>query len=184
MMLIRQATDPDIPAIMALIRLVVPQMRTTGNLQWDNDYPNREAFARDIALGQLWVVTFPVRSEGSPEGNPPEAIAAVAALTNDQDPEYADVGWDITEPAIVIHRLAVHSEHQGKGLAVVLIKHAEHLARSRSIDCIRLDTNTQNQATQRLLPKLGYSLAGEIGLQFRPGLRFFCYEKRLSQPEL
>jgi hypothetical protein len=22
-------------------------------------------------------------------------------------------------------------------------------------------------------------LAGEIGLQFRPGLRFFCYEKRL-----
>ena len=34
-------------------------------------------------------------------------------------------------------------------------------------------------ATQRLFPKLGYRFAGEIGLAFRPGLRFFCYEKRL-----
>lgn len=183
-MLIRQATTADSPAIMALIRLVVPQMRASGNLQWDADYPNPEAFARDIALGQLWVVTFPVRVEGSAEGNSAEEIAAVAALTNDQDPEYAEVGWDITEPAIVIHRLAVHPQHQGKGLAVALIEHAEQLARERSIACVRLDTNTQNQATQRLLPKLGYTLAGEIGLQFRPGLRFFCYEKRLAEPRL
>ena len=33
---------------------------------------------------------------------------------------------------------------------------------------------------QRLFPKLGYELAGEIGLGFRPGLRFLCYEKRLG----
>ena len=35
-------------------------------------------------------------------------------------------------------------------------------------------------ATQRLFPRLGYRFAGEIGLAFRPGLRFFCYEKRLE----
>ena len=29
-------------------------------------------------------------------------------------------------------------------------------------------------------PKLGYTYAGEIGLGFRPGLRFRCYEKRLA----
>jgi hypothetical protein len=45
---------------------------------------------------------------------------------------------------------------------------------------LRVDTNTQNPATRRLFPKLGYSLAGEIGLGFRPGLRFQCYEKRLN----
>jgi hypothetical protein len=44
---------------------------------------------------------------------------------------------------------------------------------------LRVDTNAQNAATQRLFPKLGYQFAGEIGLEFRPGLRFFCYEKRL-----
>jgi RimJ/RimL family protein N-acetyltransferase len=42
-----------------------------------------------------------------------------------------------------------------------------------------VDTNSENAATQRLFPKLGYRFAGEIKLAFRPGLRFFCYEKRL-----
>jgi hypothetical protein len=27
---------------------------------------------------------------------------------------------------------------------------------------------------------LGYVFAGEIGLGFRPNLRFYCYEKRLG----
>ena len=56
---------------------------------------------------------------------------------------------------------------------------AEEIAAERAITVLRVDTNTQNAATQRLFPKLGYQLAGEIGLEFRPGLRFFCYEKRL-----
>jgi hypothetical protein len=43
-----------------------------------------------------------------------------------------------------------------------------------------VDTNTQNEATQSLFPKLGYSLSGEIELQFRPGLRFRCYQKLLK----
>ena len=57
---------------------------------------------------------------------------------------------------------------------------AEEVAADRGITILRVDTNTQNEATQRLFPKLGYRLAGEISLQFRPGLRFFCYEKRLQ----
>jgi len=45
---------------------------------------------------------------------------------------------------------------------------------------LRVDTNTQNAATQKLFPKLGYTLSGETGLGFRAGLRFLCYEKRLA----
>jgi hypothetical protein len=45
---------------------------------------------------------------------------------------------------------------------------------------VRVDTNTENAATQRLFPKLGYRLAGEIGLGMRPGLRFLCYEKLIA----
>ena len=57
---------------------------------------------------------------------------------------------------------------------------AEEVAVERAITVLRVDTNTQNEATQRLFPKLGYQLAGEISLAFRPGLRFLCYEKRLA----
>jgi RimJ/RimL family protein N-acetyltransferase len=56
---------------------------------------------------------------------------------------------------------------------------ADLVAQTREIAVLRVDTHTQNEATQRLFPKLGYSLSGEIGLGFRPGLRFRCYQKRL-----
>src|SRR5271168_4081918 len=109
-MQIRLATKDDLPSLMALVQRVVPLMRATGNLQWDETYPNEAVFQRDIELGQLWVVTV----EGS--------IAAVAAVTMDQEPDYTQVGWDIKEPAIVVHRLAVDPAFRGVGVASALMQ--------------------------------------------------------------
>jgi hypothetical protein len=39
-MLLRQASTSDLPALMALVRNVVPLMRASGNLQWDDGYPS------------------------------------------------------------------------------------------------------------------------------------------------
>jgi hypothetical protein len=49
------------------------------------------------------------------------------------------------------------------------MRQVEVVASAREIRVLRVDTNTQNEATQKLFPKLGYYLAGEIGLGFRPG---------------
>jgi ribosomal protein S18 acetylase RimI-like enzyme len=166
-MQIRLATKDDLPSLMVLVRRVVPLMRAIGNLQWDDTYPNEAIFQRDIDLTQLWVALVA------------ENIAGVAAVTMDQDPDYTQVGWNIEEPAIVVHRLAVDPAFRGQGAAAVLMQKAEEVAVERGITALRVDTNTQNEATQRLFPKLGYVLAGEISLEFRPGLRFLCYEKRL-----
>jgi ribosomal protein S18 acetylase RimI-like enzyme len=166
-MQIRLATKDDLPSLMALVRRVVPLMRATGNLQWDETYPNEAVFQRDIDLDQLWVAVV--------AGN----IAGVAAVTMDQEPDYTQVGWNIEEPAIVVHRLAVDPAFRGQGAAGALMQKAEEVAVERGISVLRVDTNTQNEATQRLFPKLGYILAGEISLEFRPGLRFLCYEKQL-----
>lgn len=167
-MLIRPATLNDIPAIMNLITEVVPAMNALGNFQWDTTYPNPQVFKNDIALHQLWVA----EDDG--------IIAGVAAITTDQEPEYAQVGWDLNETAIVIHRLAVSIHHRGKGIAAKLMQQAEHEAARRGIKVLRIDTNSANKATRQLFPKLGYEYAGEIGLGFRPNLRFYCYEKRLG----
>jgi len=165
---IRQGRNEDVAAVMALVRRVVPLMRAGGNLQWDDQYPNPGVFAQDVARAQLWVAEAAGR------------IAGVAAITTDQEPEYAEVGWDLAEVAVVVHRLAVDPAFQGQGVALALMRQAEAVARSRGIAVLRVDTNLQNLATQRLFPKLGYVAAGDIGLGFRPGLRFRCYEKRLS----
>lgn len=167
-MQLRQAELEDIDAIMALVRRVVPLMRATGNLQWDDDYPNAEVFQRDVHLSQLWIA----EADGQ--------IAGIAAITEDQEPGYATVGWDIAERAIVVHRLAVDPAFQGKGVAVILMQQAEKEAVDRGISVLRVDTNTNNAATQKLFPKLGYTLSGEIKLDYRPGLRFLGYEKRLA----
>lgn len=166
-MRLRLATHAEIPAIMQIVRAVVPLMRATGNLQWDDDYPHPAAFEEDIANSHLWVAAIDAD------------IAGVVALTTDQSPEYVQAGWDITQPAIVVHRLAVSPAHQGQGIAAALLLQADAVAHGAGIPRIRADTNTHNQAMKRLLPKLGYNLSGEIGLDFRPGMRFFCYEKSL-----
>jgi ribosomal protein S18 acetylase RimI-like enzyme len=171
-MQVRQGTPDDIEAVMALVRRVVPLMRASGNLQWDADYPNPAVFERDVQLAQLWLAEV--------EGESDKQIAGIAAITTDQEPEYANVGWDTSELAMVVHRLAVDPAFQGKGIAASLMRQAETVAKSRGIAILRVDTNAQNQATQKLFPKLGYLFAGETGLNFRPGLRFLCYEKRLS----
>src|ERR1700748_1425926 len=167
-MLVRPATLNDIPSIMQLIAEVVPAMNAAGNLQWDSTYPNAGVFENDIAHNQLWVAD----AEG--------AIAGIAAITTDQEPEYAAVGWNLDETAIVTHRLAVSFRYRGQGVAAKLLQQAELEAIKRGIKILRIDTNTNNTAAQQLFPKAGYLYAGEIGLGFRPNLRFYCYEKRLG----
>ncbi len=164
-MTIRLATLEDIPAIMQLVDAVVPIMQASGNFQWDNTYPNAQVFENDIALNQLWVADV--------DGE----IGGITAITTDQYAEYTQVGWDITETAIVTHRLAVSVNHRRQGIAEALLKQAEVVAQSRGIKILRVDTNSNNKATRLLFPKLGYEFAGEISLSFRPNLRFYCYEK-------
>src|SRR5476651_45092 len=100
-MIIRLATLNDIDAIMQLIAQVVPVMNASGNFQWDSTYPNAEVFKSDITLQQLWVAEV--------EGN----VAGIAAITTDQEDGYRHAGMDITQTAIVTHRLAVGLDYRG-----------------------------------------------------------------------
>lgn len=146
---------------------IVPVMIAAGNFQWNSAYPNVDEFENDIALNQLWVADID------------DNIAGVAAITTYNEPEYANAGLDINEPAIVTHRLAVGLPYQGRGVAAALLNKAEEVAISRKISVLRIDTSAENLVTQKLFPKSGYVFYGEIGLHFRPGQRFYCYEKRL-----
>ena len=167
-MLLRKAIRDDIKPIMNILELSVPVMNECGNFQWDQTYPNEAVFENDILLGHLWVCEVD------------EVIAGFAAITTDQEPEYADVGWDISQTAIVTHRLAVHPHFRGYGVGAALLYKAEDEAKLRGIKFLRIDTNTNNEATKKLFPKCGYTFSGEIGLHFRPGLRFLCYQKILE----
>jgi N-acetylglutamate synthase-like GNAT family acetyltransferase len=166
---IRLAALADIDAVMQLVKQVVPIMQATGNLQWDDTYPNADVFIADVHANQLWVADI--------DGE----IAGVIAITTGQEPEYGQVPeWDVNEAAIVAHRLAVSPNMQGKGIANYLLQQCEVVARHKDIPLIRLDTNTVNRPMQNLFLKIGYHLGGEITLHKKPGLKFMAFEKRLD----
>lgn len=164
-MTIREATLTDLPEIMTIVAEVVPLMQATGNQQWSDTYPNTTVLTRDIELNQLWVA----------EHN--GQLAGVTAITTAPEPDYAATGIDVTIPAVVTHRLAVSPRFQGLGIAVALLNHADEVARKYKIGKAQADTNTMNQAMQRLLERSGYKNLGEISLAQKPGLSFYCYEK-------
>jgi 2-amino-4-hydroxy-6-hydroxymethyldihydropteridine diphosphokinase len=167
--LLRLAQLDDMPRLIALIRRVVPGMVAGGNNQWNDRYPNEQVFGEDIEAGDLWIAET---EDGS--------LAGVVALTTAPGLEYAAVGWDVDEPAVFTHRLAVDPEQRGKGIAAALMQQAEVVARGRGIGTLRVDTGLANVAAQRLIVRAGYGLVGEIPLAVRPGLRVLCYERRLG----
>ena len=166
-MILRLATLEDVPQIMALIKNVIPLMHSGGNFQWGDDYPTSEVFIRDITFSQLWVSEFK------------NQVVGLAAITTEQDPEYSETGWNIEDKAIVTHRLAVDPDCQGMGIARALMNQAEQIATTSGIKILRIDTNSENAATNALFPKLGYQFSGEISFPRRLGLRFYCYQKLL-----
>ena len=54
---VRAATVDDLDAIEVIVQQVVKAMNDSGNFQWDQVYPLRADFAKDIANGELWVAS-------------------------------------------------------------------------------------------------------------------------------
>ena len=177
---IRRGTLQDVPEIMAIVRAVVPLMHAQDNYQWGDKnrdgifYPNEEAFVGDATDGTLWVVEGPMAEGGR------TCVLAAAALTVDQPEEYGGAGLDLSVPAVVPHRLAVHPAMHGRGLARQLFQKAEGLARECGWSKVRVDTSTRNAAMNALIDKLGYVQHGEFTFDGKAeGMRFTAYEKSL-----
>lgn len=145
---IRRGTLDDIPQIMQIVRAVVPIMEAVNNFQWGSHnkfgvfYPNEESFTQDVNDGTLWVVES---DTDLPSGE--SSVVAVAALTVDQPEEYIAAGLDLSIPAVVPHRLAVHPAFQGHGLANLLLDKAEDLAHQCGWTRVRIDTCARNPGT-------------------------------------
>jgi GNAT superfamily N-acetyltransferase len=141
-------------------------MRAQQIEQWDERYPDAVAIDRDLAQGTAHV------------GMLGDRLVAMIVINQFQDAEYAEVPWQWTDGSVaVVHRLMVHPEAEGRGLARTLMTFAEQLAHEQGHTLIRLDAFSLNPRALRLYHALGYRDAGTIRL--RKGI-FHCFEKRLD----
>ena len=53
--MIRKAKISDVGTIMSIINETVKEMKSYGNTQWDDNYPNSETFINDIKNDSLYV---------------------------------------------------------------------------------------------------------------------------------
>jgi ribosomal protein S18 acetylase RimI-like enzyme len=166
-MKISLAVPEDIPVIMELIRAAIKAMHADGLYQWNDEYPNLEIITGDFNAGSLYKITAS------------KTIAGVIVLNDQYVPQYNELKWETDDPRpLIVHRLCIHPDFQGQGLAKKLMLYTEEYAVKSGFRTIRLDTSTVNLTALGLYERLGYRRAGIIS--FRPGFMFQCFEKVLT----
>lgn len=169
-MKIIQAKLDDLNTIVEILRDGRNQLAERGVDQWQGDYPNEEHVRQDILNGYAYLV----------QSDDTETVGTVAIVPA-PDPVYDHINgqWLIdTNKFVAIHRVAIHSNHAGKGYASQLfVAVIHHLASNHpDIESIRLSTNENNLAMQRVATKNGFQKVGTMPSAFRPSELSFVYE--------
>lgn len=165
---IRLATSKDINALLHITKACAQQMIQHNIFQWNEHYPNREAFEQDVIRNELYVLLE--TSE----------IVGCIVISTLMDDEYKTVQWLTPNDAnIYIHRLAVHPKMQGKGCAQFLMEFAENYAIENNYRSIRLDTFSQNKRNQKFYELRGYKKLEDIYFPKQSTYPFHCYERIL-----
>ncbi|MFT7052381.1 MAG: ribosomal protein S18 acetylase RimI-like enzyme [Psychroserpens sp.] len=163
--MIRKATATDIDAILDITKACAKHMIAHDIFQWNEHYPNREAFENDVDRQELYVLEIK------------NSIVGCIVISINMDKEYKPIKWLISNTNHnYIHRLAIHPERQGEGFAQKLMHYAEQHSRRNKYASIRLDTFSQNQRNQKFYELRGYQKLGNIYFQKQSKHPFYCYE--------
>ncbi len=152
-MQLRQATMADFDQIMTILKDGANQLAERGVEQWQGDYPSPDQIKEDIENGWAYLA---VSQDG-------ETVGAIAIVPS------PDHSYD---------RVAIHSNHAGKGYATKLLTEViNYIKEHRSdIDSIRIDTHEDNKAMQHLIDKMGFTRVGTLHGVYRPDETSYVYE--------
>ena len=162
----RQGTLDDLDSINWLVKNAIIQMNKQGINQWDEMYPVREDFERDINKNHLFV------------GTVGDEIAVTYTINKEYDEDYKNGQWKAPEKRFsIIHRLSVNSKFQNKGIAKQTLEQIEREAYVLGEQAIRLDVYAENLHALKLYQNCGYHKVGIV--KWRKGI-FYLMEKYLD----
>lgn len=147
---------------------ITSDLRKKGIDQWDRFYPNRFVMKNDLKNGTL----FGIKEEN-------HLIGAIVLDTNESK-QYLKLQWeDQSGGPLIIHRLAVHPFHQGKGIGKKLLNFAEEYALKKGHTSIRMDVYSQNPEAVRMYERAGYQIRGSVRFPLRK-VPYLCFEKIIT----
>jgi len=163
--MIRPAKIPEINDILSITRACAHKMKANGIHQWNEHYPGKNAFLRDLKREELYVKIH---------GN--KLIGAIV-VSSYMDAEYIPVQWLTPNGnSTYVHRVCIHPDYQGMGFARQLMDYAEEYSRSNNYKSVRLDTFSKNKRNQHFYEQRGYKRLGDIFFPKQSEHPFHCYE--------
>ncbi|MFC6179930.1 GNAT family N-acetyltransferase [Lactiplantibacillus daowaiensis] len=173
-MYFEKATLDDLDTIIEILSDGRNQLAEAGVNQWQGDYPSRNQITEDIMNGSAYLF----------HADDKATVGAVAVVPSpDATYDTADATWlNTTEPYVVIHRVAIHSNHAGNGYATQLFeKIIDHIIRRHpEIKSIRIDTHADNMAMQHLIAKMQFERVGEMVGVYHQDDVCYVYEKLIK----
>lgn len=167
---IKKATMEDYERILEILKDGRNQLAERGIDQWQGDYPNAQHIKEDVQNGFAYVV----------HSDDEETVGAFAILpAPDHAYDELDGQWLIdTKDYVTVHRVAIHSDHAGKGYASKLFTDLiNHFKNNRKdIKSIRIDTHEDNKPMQHLIVKNGFKRVGTLHGVYRPDETSYVYE--------
>ncbi|MBL1229815.1 GNAT family N-acetyltransferase [Enterococcus sp. BWB1-3] len=162
---LRQATLEELQQIMTIIETARVELANRKIPQWQaGTGPNEEMLKADILSENCYVLIL--ESE----------LVGIGVISEEKDPAYEQIKngqWETKAAGYAsIHRAAVSSEHQGKGLAVMMLRFLINAAVLKGFVDIRIDTHPKNEIMQKVIQRAGFEFAGEIELEVPDGERY------------
>ncbi len=148
----RLATLKDINVVMEIIEDGRSFLATQNSGQWQDGYPNRDDFLKDIDNQNLYVVL-----------SPENIVVGVCALTyHEGDYDHLYEGkWLTNLPYMVMHRIAVKKECRSMGYGKALFEVFIEVAKSKGYHSLRIDTHENNVRMRSIIKEFGFVFCGK-----------------------
>ena len=161
----RPGTKQDLDDIYISIQQAIAEMEKHGIFQWDNIYPGREDFEKDIDNHTLYLAYKE------------NTLAALYVISGECDDQYSNGQWEYDEKsAYILHRFCVSPAFQNQGIGKAVLQHIEKQIKGMGYESVRLDTFTENPFANKLYLHNGYEPRGYAN--WRKG-KFVLMEKKL-----
>ena len=146
-MIFRKAEKEDFYKIRSLYwNLIDHEQNDPSFPHWKKEiHPSDEMIQNSIDRKELYVLSDD------------EKITACVIANAEKVDGYSDAPWQIdSDEVIVLHVLAVHPDHRGKGLARKLVENVIEQERKAGKKALRLDVIENNTTAEKLYQKLGF----------------------------
>lgn len=163
--MIRYAKISEIDDIMTITRACADKMIQNGIYQWNEHYPTKNSFLKDLERKELYVKQHE------------DKVIGTIVISTHMDDEYVPIDWLTPNGnSTYIHRVCIHPAYQGMGYAQELMDYAEAYSRENNFKSVRLDTFSQNKRNQHFYEQRGYQRLGDIFFPKQSIHPFHCYE--------